>query len=89
MAGAICNPARLDERALRGKVPADAAELVRRAAAFWDNTPLSPTTRAALERYAAGALATATQRWQRDSYPVLTENALRMLVAVSPDYLTA
>ena len=31
----------------------------------------------------------ATERWQRDSYPVLTENALRMLVAVSPDYLTA
>jgi Protein of unknown function (DUF1800) len=89
MAGAICNPARIDEREMRGKVPADPAELVRRAAAFWDNTPLSAATRSALERYAAGALATGTQRWQRDSYPVLTENALRMLVAVSPDYLTA
>jgi uncharacterized protein (DUF1800 family) len=89
MAGAICNPARLDERAMRGKVPGEPAELVRRAAAFWDDTPLSAATRDALERYAAGAMATATQRWQRDSYPVLTENALRMLVAVSPDYLTA
>ena len=89
MAGAICNPARLDERPMRGKVPADPAELVRLAGAFWGGTPLSATTRAALERYAAGALAAATERWQRDSYPVLTENALRMLVAVSPDYLTA
>jgi uncharacterized protein (DUF1800 family) len=89
MAGAICNPARLDERAMRGQVPADPAELVRRAAAFWAGTPLSAPTREALERYAAGALGAATQRWQRDSYPVLTENALRMLVAVSPDYLTA
>jgi hypothetical protein len=89
MAGAICNPARLDERTMRGQVPADPAELVRRAAAFWAGTPLSAPTREALERYAAGALTTATQRWQRDSYPVLIENALRMLVAVSPDYLTA
>jgi hypothetical protein len=89
MASAICNPARLDERALRGQVPADPVELVRRAAAFWDHTPLSAPTREALERYAAAALATADQRWKRESYPVLTENALRMLVAVSPDYLTS
>ena len=61
MATAICNPAQLDERAMRGKVPADAAELVRRAAAFW-GTPLSPATRAALERYASDALTTATER---------------------------
>jgi hypothetical protein len=89
MASAICNPARLDERAMRGKVPSDPGELVRRAASFWDNAPLSAATRSALERYAAGAMAAATERWQRASYPVLTENALRMLVAVSPDYLTS
>ena len=76
---------------MRGKVPADPAELVRRAAAFWDNTPLTRAPpAAALERYAGGADgAPPTERWQRDSYPVLTENALRMLVAVSPDYLTS
>jgi hypothetical protein len=34
-------------------------------------------------------MATATERWERESYPVLIENALRMLVAVSPDYLTS
>jgi uncharacterized protein (DUF1800 family) len=89
MAAEICNAARLDERTLRGQVAADPGQLVTRAAAFWANTPLSGPTRQALERYAAGALATADQRWKRDSYPVLTENALRMLVAVTPDFLTS
>jgi hypothetical protein len=34
-------------------------------------------------------MATADEPWKRDAYPALTENALRMLVAVSPDYLTS
>ena len=34
-------------------------------------------------------MATANEPWKRDSYPVLIENALRMLIAVSPDYLTS
>jgi hypothetical protein len=42
-----------------------------------------------LERYAADTLATATKPWMKSSYPVLTLNALRMLVATSPDYLTS
>ena len=32
---------------------------------------------------------TANEEWERETYPRLTENALRMLVAVSPDYLTS
>ena len=52
MAAEICNDARLDD-GVRGKVPPTPAELVRRAAAFWDGTPLSRPTRTALERYAA------------------------------------
>ena len=27
--------------------------------------------------------------WKKTTYPVLAENALRMLVATSPDYLTS
>ena len=80
---------RLDTGKQRGQVPADAAQLVARAAAFWDDPPLSATTRQALQSYAAAALATADQKWKRDSWPVLTENALRMLIAVTPDFLTA
>jgi hypothetical protein len=85
MATEICNKARLEDDA---KVSGKPAELVRRASRFW-HTPLSRQTRAALERYARSAMATADEQWKRESYPVLTENALRMLVAVSPDYLTS
>jgi uncharacterized protein (DUF1800 family) len=85
MAIEICNAARLDDDSkLSGKPPV----LVRRAAQFW-HTPLSRPTCAALERYARAAMATADEPWKRESYPALTENALRMLVAVSPDYLTS
>ena len=69
--------------------PADPAELVRRAAAFWGSPPLSGPVRAGLERYAADTLATADESWKRETYPVLALNALRMLVATSPDYLTS
>jgi uncharacterized protein (DUF1800 family) len=85
MAIEICNAARLDDDA---KISGKPAELVRRAAEFW-HTPLSRPTRAALERYARSAMATVDEPWKRESYPALTENALRMLVAVSPDYLTS
>jgi uncharacterized protein (DUF1800 family) len=85
MASGICNQARLEDDA---KVSAKPKELVRRASRFW-HTPLSGATRGALERYAKTAMATADEPWKRESYPVLTENALRMLVAVSPDYLTS
>ena len=86
MAAEICKQARLGDDARVSGAP---AELVGRAARFWADTPRSAATRHALERYAASAMATADQRWKREDYPVLTENALRMLIAVSPDYLTS
>jgi uncharacterized protein (DUF1800 family) len=85
MASEICDAARLADDA---KVSAKPTDLVRRASRFW-HTPLSGATRGALERYARAAMATADEEWKRESFPVLTENALRMLVAVSPDYLTS
>jgi hypothetical protein len=83
----ICNPARLDPS--NDSAPADPAELVRQAVAFWANPAISDTARGALERYAADVLATATRNWMKTQYPVLALNALRMLVAISPDYLTS
>ena len=50
---------------------------------------LSGAVRGGLERYAADTLATADEPWKQTSYPVLALNALRMLVATSPDYLTS
>jgi uncharacterized protein (DUF1800 family) len=87
MAQYICEPASLDPDTARD-IPGDAGELVARAAAFW-GVPLSGTVRAGLERYAQDVLATADEDWKKRSWPVLTLNALRMLVATSPDYLTS
>ena len=85
MAIEICSHDQLED----AKSPARAPELVRRAQRFWDGTPLSPATRRSLEKYARTALATADEEWKREAYPPLIENALRMLIAVSPDYLTS
>lgn len=88
MAQHICEPARLD--ADKGATaPLDAGELVRQAVAFWGDPTLSGPVRAGLERYAADTLATADEPWKKKTYPVLAVNALRMLVATSPDYLTS
>jgi len=85
MAAEICNKAQIDDDV---KVAGKPDVLVKRAARFW-HTPLSRTTRQALERYAVTAMRTADEDWKRETYPRLTENAMRMLVAVSPDYLTS
>jgi uncharacterized protein (DUF1800 family) len=83
----ICDPASLDPEKVKD-APFDASKLVARAAAFL-GASLSAPVRAGLERYASQVLATATEDWQKQQWPVLTENALRMLVATSPDYLTS
>jgi hypothetical protein len=62
---------------------------VNRAVAFWGSPVLSTPVRAGLQRYAADTLAAADEDWKKDAYPLLAENALRMLVATSPDYLTS
>ena len=72
-----------------GKLPPDAQELLSRALDFWGNPELKRDTRTALLGFARSALADADQAWKKDQYPVLRpRNALRMLVAVSPDYQT-
>jgi hypothetical protein len=71
-----------------GTEPFDAAKLVARAVTFWGSPTLSSPTRAALRDFADRALATADADWKRASYPVLIQNALRQLIAVSPDYQT-
>jgi uncharacterized protein (DUF1800 family) len=86
MAIEICRDSSLENGA---RAPSDAQKLVRRAVGFWDGTPLSRPTRRGLEGYARRALATADEEWKREAYPPLIENALRMLIAVSPDYLTS
>ena len=71
-------------------LPADAAGLLARALTFWRNPALSSGTHAALLRFAQASLRDARgQKWKQTEYPVLIENALRQLIAVSPDVQTS
>ena len=70
--------------------PYDPAALLDGALGFWNHPALSSHTRAALLRFAQQALADAgKESWKRRQYPVMTQNALRQLIAVSPDLQTA
>jgi uncharacterized protein (DUF1800 family) len=70
--------------------PYDPAALLDGALGFWNHPALSEHTRAALLRFAQQALADAgKESWKRRQYPVMTQNALRQLIAVSPDLQTA
>ena len=70
--------------------PGDANGVLQKALKFWKNPSLSHGTHAALLQFAQSALADAGKdKWKRDQYPVLLENALRQLIAVSPDLQTS
>jgi uncharacterized protein (DUF1800 family) len=76
--------------ASKGIAPSDAQTVLKKALAFWNNPTLTDATRGALLQFAQTALADAgKQRWKQNQYPVLAENALRQLIAVSPDLQTA
>jgi len=60
--------------------PANPAKLVSRAIAYWGAPSVSPPTRTVLARFAADAL--------KEAQAPDVENALRQLVAVSPDLQT-
>jgi uncharacterized protein (DUF1800 family) len=70
--------------------PTNADAVLKKAIAFWHHPELSAPTRAALASVAHAALGDAgTSQWKKQQYPVLLENALRLLVAVSPDVQTS
>jgi len=70
--------------------PLDAPGVLEKALKFWHNPELSDATHRALLQFAQRAIADAGgQKWKRQQYPVLVENALRQLIAVSPDVQTS
>lgn len=83
----------LDRHALdpgHAKQPDDASKLFDHACRFWDNPPLGPATRHALHAFARRALHDAKHdSWKREQYPVMVQNALRQLIAVSPELQAA
>jgi uncharacterized protein (DUF1800 family) len=86
LAGRVLRPAALKSSA---KAPLDPDKLLERALAFWGRPPLSRRTRRALRAFAARAVADADRKWKKEQYPPLIENALRHLIAASPDLQTA
>ena len=90
MAAEICNRDRLDADEATARSRPNPAKLVTaRRRVLGPHAALAPHAHGARALRRARAMATANERWERDTYPVLIENALRMLVAVSPDYLTS
>jgi hypothetical protein len=68
----------------------DAPTTLAQALSFWRNPSLSSATHTALLRFAHGAIASAGKaQWKQVQYPALVENALRQLIAVSPDLQTS
>ncbi|HYX76543.1 MAG TPA: hypothetical protein VE757_05140, partial [Gaiellaceae bacterium] len=70
-------------------VPHRAGELVSRAHAVLGRPTVTPQTNHVLEHFARRSLADANQKWKKDAYPPLIENALRQLLASAPDLQTS
>lgn len=66
-----------------------AAEAVAAALAYWGNPTLTPTTAAALNAFAQRAQDAANSNWKKKPYRVMRQNALRTLIATSPDMQTS
>jgi uncharacterized protein (DUF1800 family) len=86
LAGRILRPVVLKTS---DKAPLDAEKLLARALEFWGRPALTPPTHRALKSFAARAVADADRNWKKSQYPPLIENALRQLIAISPDVQTS
>ena len=86
LAGRVLRPS-----ALKGdeKAPLNAEKLLDRALAYWGRPRLTPPTKRALKSFAHHAITDADRKWKKEQYPPLIENALRHLIAVSPDQQTS
>ncbi len=72
----------------KARLPDDAAKLLARAETFFGRPALTGRTHSELKRFTRRALGDATSQWKKEQYPALIENALRQLLASSPDLQT-
>ena len=86
LAGRVLRPAVLETS---DKAPLDPNKLVDRALDFWGRPALSSPTLRALKSFATHAVGDADRSWKKTQYPALIENALRHLIAISPDLQTS
>ncbi|MBJ7519510.1 MAG: DUF1800 domain-containing protein [Solirubrobacteraceae bacterium] len=64
-------------------------QAVDRALAFWGTPAITDATRGQLIAFATDCERMATHAWKKKQYPRLRQNALRQLIATSPDYQTS
>ena len=70
--------------------PFNAQQLVDGALDFWNRPPLGDATHRALLSFAQASLGDAAGvAWKRKQYAVMTQNALRQLIAISPEMQAA
>ena len=72
----------------KARLPDDVAKLMSRAETFLGKPAITAQTRNELKRFTRRSLANATAQWKKEQYPALIENALRQLLASSPDLQT-
>jgi uncharacterized protein (DUF1800 family) len=60
-------------------------EAIEKALRFWGRPPISPATRAALDEFCGDVEGAITAGWQQSQYRALRQNALRHLIATSPE----
>jgi uncharacterized protein (DUF1800 family) len=70
-------------------VPNDPEAIVKGALKVLGEPTIRPATRALLLRFARSSLAGAKTGWKAKAYPPLVANAVRQLLATSPDYQTS
>jgi uncharacterized protein (DUF1800 family) len=80
------DPEKTKYPSIRKQSPVEAVEA---ALAFWGRPSMTRATRTELVGFAQRTQRAATERWQQESYAILRQNALRMLIATSPDLHTS
>jgi uncharacterized protein (DUF1800 family) len=70
--------------------PYDEGKLLQAALRFWRNPPLAAGSMRALQEFTKNALADAKgEKWKQQQYPPMVLNALRHLIATSPEFQAA
>jgi uncharacterized protein (DUF1800 family) len=88
IAQAALDPYALDPE--HANKPYDAKKLLNGALGFWHDPPLGKPTQHALHTFAHRALHDAAgEDWKKEQYPPMVANALRHLIAVSPELQAA
>jgi uncharacterized protein (DUF1800 family) len=87
-AATAVRPTQLDDKAT---YPADegATEAVTKALAFWGNPAITAGTRRKLEAFSERCAQGADRPWEQEGYRRRRQNALRVLIATSPDFQTS